>query len=104
MWRQLLNNSEAMSRNPFKFLPGRRRSRRKAQPGRIISGANVLSVTTGRAASASARAAAISSAVVMEPFAAAGADGAGAVTEAVDAEDVDAEAVGLVAVTGFATA
>ena len=40
----------------------------------------------------------------MEPFAAAGADGVGAVTEAVDAEAVDAEAVGLVAVTGFATA
>ena len=88
-----------MSRNPFKFFPGRRRSGRKARPGRIISGANVLSVTTGRAASASARAAAIASAVVMEPVAAAGADGAGALTEA-----VGAEAVGLDAVTGVATA
>ena len=75
-----------MSRKPFKLRPGRRGSDRRARPGRSMSGAKVLSVATGRAASASARADAIASAVVREPAAAAarrGADavGAAAVTE-----------------------
>ena len=57
-----------------------------------MSGAKVLSVATGRAASASAKADAIASAVVREPAAAAW-RGAGA---------VDADAVGAAAVTDAA--
>ena len=96
-----------MSLNPFKFLPGRRRSGRSARPGWTISGANVLSVTTGRSASAFASSAAIASAVVREPAAAAGVDGAdadGAGTEAVGAEATGAEAAGAEAVAGVVTA
>ena len=74
-----------------------------------MSGAKVLNVTTGRAASASARDAAIASAVVREPFAGAEAGaGAGAsavaVAEAVGATeaDADADAAGAVAASAVA--
>ena len=66
-----------------------------------MSGAKVLNVTTGRAASASARDAAIASAVVREPFAGAEA-GAGAGASAIAV--AEAEAVGATDAVGAAGA
>ena len=66
-----------------------------------MSGAKVLSVTTGRAASASASDAAIASAVVREPFADADAR-AGAAASAVAL--TEAEAVGATEAIGAAEA